>query len=165
MKAFDAIAAFNAVRNIPYQTSDDARTSCYDKAVLLKSKLEPLGYSCQLMIGEFDWSDLPLPSSVLSLPHPKPERHVFLRVSSPGWSDQHIDPTVDDALGNTLTVPQWDGKSDTALLANLKRIKLYNPRSPWERVRGLMRKIIKPVNSEEFYLALDGWLQAQRQHK
>ena len=101
MRVKKAIKIFEKIRDLPYGTSgSDEVWSCYQKCVLLKQELQHIGITSQLLIGVFDWQDLPIPEHVLSLRRQRHERHVILRVFIDG-STYDIDPSIDIGLAPT----------------------------------------------------------------
>ena len=134
MKAKKAIRIFEKIRDLPYGTSgSDEVWSCYRKCVLLKQELQHIGITSQLLIGVFDWQDLPIPEHTLNLRRQRHERHVILRVFIDG-STYDIDPSIDIGLAPTLPIAHWDGTSSTATMASLKQITKIGRASCRERV-------------------------------
>lgn len=104
MRVKKAIRIFEKIRDLPYGTSgSDEVWSCYQKCVLLKQELQHIGITSQLLIGVFDWQDLPIPERILNLRRQRHERHVILRVFIDG-STYDIDPSIDIGLAPTLPI-------------------------------------------------------------
>ena len=60
MRVKKAIKVFEKIRDLPYGTSgSDEVWSCYQKCVLLKQELQHIDITSQLLIGVFDWQDIP----------------------------------------------------------------------------------------------------------
>ena len=164
MKAKKAIRIFEKIRDLPYGTSgSDEVWSCYRKCVLLKQELQHIGITSQLLIGVFDWQDLPIPEHTLNLRRQRHERHVILRVFIDG-STYDIDPSIDIGLAPTLPIAHWDGTSNTATMASLKHLRVYRPHSLHERILSRLRRTLFRGNPKEFYTAIDKWLADTRAH-
>ena len=158
MRVKKAIRIFEKIRNLPYGTSgSDEVWSCYQKCVLLKQELQHIGITSQLLIGVFDWQDLPIPEHILNLRRQRHERHVILRVFING-STYNIDPSIDIGLAPTLPIAHWDCTSSTATMASLKHLRVYRPHSLHERILSRLRSKLFRGNSKEFYTAIDKWL-------
>ena len=159
MKAKKAIRIFEKIRDLPYGTSgSDEVWSCYRKCVFLKQELQHIGITSQLLIGVFDWQDLPI------LRSQRHERHVILRVFIDG-STYDIDPSIDIGLAPTLPIAHWDGTSNTATMASLKHLRVYRPHSLHERILSQLRSKLFRGNPKEFYIAIDKWLADTRSHQ
>lgn len=64
---------FEEIRNRPYSVGankDEKSQNCYTKNTELIGKLAELGYAVRGRLGDIDWSDLGLPSSLIDL-YPK----------------------------------------------------------------------------------------------
>jgi hypothetical protein len=158
MRVKKAIRIFKKIRDLPYGTSgNDEVWSCYQKCVLLKQELQHIGITSQLLIGVFDWQDLPIPEHTLNLRRQRHERHVILRVFIDG-STYDIDPSIDIGLAPTLPIAHWDSNSSTATMASLKHLRVYQPNSLHERILSRLRSKLFRGNSKEFYTAIDKWL-------
>ena len=165
MKAKKAIRIFEKIHDLPYGTSgSDEVWSCYQKCVLLKQELQHIGITSQLLIGVFDWKDLPIPEHILNLRRQRHERHVILRVFIDG-STYNIDPSIDIGLAPTLPIAHWDGTSNTATMASLKHLRVYRPHSLHERILSRLRRKLFRGNSKEFYTEIDKWLADTRVHQ
>ncbi len=164
MKAFNETQLFNRIRDIPYRTSGARAQSCFKKSMVLKRELEACGYSCNIMIGDFYWSDLNLPQEVIKLCVKNEGRHAFLRVKKLGGENwTNLDPTIDAALGGYFTVEQWNGRSSTGILTPLANIRVYKPLSFLERVRSKVRQLHRQTDpNKAFYKAFDNWLEDLR---
>ena len=155
MRVKKAIRIFEKIRDLPYGTSgSDEVWSCYQKCVLLKQELQHIGITSQLLIGVFDWQDLPIPERILNLRRQRHERHVILRVFING-STYNIDPSIDIGLASTLPIAHWDGTSSTATMASLKHLRVYRPHSLHERILSRLRRELFRGNPKEFYTAID----------
>ena len=165
MRVKKAIKIFEKIRDLPYGTSgSDEVWSCYQKCVLLKQELQHIGITSQLLIGVFDWKDLPIPEHILNLRRQRHERHVILRVFIDG-STYNIDPSIDIGLAPTLPIAHWDGTSNTATMASLKHLRVYRPHSLHERILSRLRRKLFRGNSKEFYTEIDKWLADTRAHQ
>lgn len=165
MRVKKAIRIFEKIRDLPYGTSgSDEVWSCYQKCVLLKQELQHIGITSQLLIGVFDWQDLPIPERILNLRRQRHERHVILRVFIDG-STYDIDPSIDIGLAPTLPIAHWDGTSNTATMASLKHLRVYRPHSLHERILSRLRRKLFRGNSKEFYTEIDKWLADTRAHQ
>lgn len=164
MKAFNETQLFDRIRDIPYRTSDDSAQSCFDKCIVLKRELDAHGYVCDLMIGDFYWSDLKLPKEIMKFCNKNAESHVFLRVKAPIGGDwMNLDPTVDAALCKYFTVEHWNGRSSTGILTPLTNIRVYRPFSFLERTKSKARRLFHRTEpNKAFYKAFDSWLDDMR---
>ena len=162
MKAKKIIKLFEDIRDLPYGTSGDASVySCYQKATLLAKELQNMGITTQLLIGEFDWANTPIPQHILQLRRLCYQRHVILRVHL-GDSFCDIDPSVDAGLAHILPMPQWDGSKNTTTLAPMQNIRPYYPYSLHERIMSRLKRLFLRSNPDEFYTKLDTWLASRR---
>lgn len=165
MRVKKAIRIFEKIRDLPYGTSgSDEVWSCYQKCVLLKQELQHIGITSQLLIGVFDWQDLPIPEHTLNLRRQRHERHVILRVFIDG-STYNIDPSIDIGLAPTLPIAHWDSTSDTATMVSLKHLRIYRPHSLHERILSRLRRNLFRDNPKEFYTEIDKWLADTRAHQ
>ena len=165
MKAKKAIRIFEKIRDLPYGTSgSDEVWSCYQKCVLLKQELQHIGITSQLLIGVFNWQDLPIPEHTLNLRRQRHERHVILRVFIDG-STYNIDPSIDIGLAPTLPIAHWDSTSNTATMVSLKHLRIYRPHSLHERILSRLRRNLFRDNPKEFYTEIDKWLADTRAHQ
>lgn len=160
MKAFSETQLFDRIRDIPYRTSDGSAQSCFDKCIALKRELDARSYICDLMIGDFYWSDLKLPKEIMKFCNRNAESHVFLRVKAPtggGW--MNLDPTIDAALGKFFTVERWNGRSSTGILTQLTNIRVYRPFSLLERTKSKVWRLLNRTEpNKAFYEMFDSWL-------
>ena len=164
MKAKKAIRIFEKIRDLPYGPSgSDEVWSCYHKCVLLNQELQHIGITSQLLIGVFDWQDLPIPEHTLNLRRQRHERHVILRVFIDG-STYNIDPSIDIGLAPTLPIAHWDSTSNTATMVSLKHLRIYRPHSLHERILSRLRRNLFRDNPKEFYTEIDKWLADTRAH-
>lgn len=165
MRVKKAIRIFEKIRDLPYGTSgSDEVWSCYQKCVLLKQELQHIGITSQLLIGVFDWQDLPIPEHTLNLRRQRHERHVILRVFIDG-STYNIDPSIDIGLAPTLPIAHWDSTSNTATMVSLKHLRIYRPHSLHERILSRLRRNLFRDNPKEFYTEIDKWLADTRAHQ
>lgn len=165
MRVKKAIRIFEKIRDLPYGTSgSDEVWSCYQKCVLLKQELQHIGITSQLLIGVFDWQDLPIPEHTLNLRRQRHERHVILRVFIDG-STYNIDPSIDIGLAPTLPIAHWDSTSNTATMVSLKHLHIYRPHSLHERILSRLRRNLFRDNPKEFYTEIDKWLADTRAHQ
>ena len=165
MRVKKAIRIFEKIRDLPYGTSgSDEVWSCYQKCVLLTQELQHIGITSQLLIGVFDWQDLPIPEHTLNLRRQRHERHVILRVFIDG-STYNIDPSIDIGLAPTLPIAHWDSTSNTATMVSLKHLRIYRPHSLHERILSRLRRNLFRDNPKEFYTEIDKWLADTRAHQ
>ena len=157
-----AVILFEKIRDLPYGTSgNNGMWSCYQKCVYLQRELQKVDIASQLLIGVFNWQDLPIPDRILKLRQCRNERHIMLRVFIDG-SVCNIDPSIDNKLVSILPIAQWDGISSTITIAPLKRLRIYKPHSLHERILSRLRHQLSGCNPEKFYTELDAWLAAHR---
>ena len=165
MRVKKAIRIFEKIRDLPYGTSgSDEVWSCYRKCVLLKQELQHIGITSQLLIGVFDWQDLPIPEHTLNLRRQQRERHVILRVFIDEFA-YDIDPSIDIGLAPILPIACWDSKSSTTTMVPLRRLHIYRPHSLHERILSRLRRKLFRGNPKEFYTAIDKWLADTRAHQ
>lgn len=163
MKMHESMQIFETVRDIPYMTSANTLRTCFYKCNKLKEQLTSIGYECELMIGDFKWSALQLPSSVMYLCDNDHGRHVVLRVRRFHQDWIILDPTIDKMLSSHFQVEVWDGVHSTGMMMPLDNIRIYNPYSVSERVRSKLKRLLFfRVNNHEFYEAVDSWLTSIR---
>ncbi|HEY1096696.1 MAG TPA: hypothetical protein VGF14_05600 [Alphaproteobacteria bacterium] len=168
MSLAQRIAFFEFVRDIPYRIGlgeDDTNYNCVTKSDMLAKMLEGLGIKSRPIICTFDWMEGVFPASVLALPRDPGETHQYLEIYIPETKKWiKCDPTWDKRLADAgFTIPQWNGKSDTALA--VKPHKIYSAEEslqiiadendPKEYTRH-MRK------HRRFYKAINRWLESQR---
>lgn len=152
---------FRMVRDIYYHipiNSEEVDHTCLGKHILLKRCLEGIGMKVRPRICEFSWSDMPLPSELIIIPH-EDAYHVYLEGQIHGeWHT--IDATWDKSLDGILQVNNWNGKSSTSIAVPQR--KIYSSKESLEIFH-------EEENIEEdlringdFYKSFNSWLDDAR---
>lgn len=163
MKVKNRIEIFNNIRDLPFRITGKNSMYCSKKCNLLKKRLADIGIESKIMVGNFKWTDLPLPKNIIQFINKDREQHAFLRVYIPEtkkWVD--IDPSWDNSLSDVFQVSNWDGHNNTILMTKLNKIREYKKAKFFRRLFiRIKRKLIKE-NNHNFYVQLDNWLDSVR---
>lgn len=159
-----AIQTFETTHDIPYSiplTISESDNSCVGKNQQLLEALRKFDYQVRWRVCTFKWSDLGLPTKVLSIPHNDEATHAYLEVFiNNEWKT--VDTSWDSKLKNVLPVTKWDGMSSTQIAVT--PLEIYSPEKSTNIMNNLNEeefdKEIK-VNGE-FYKELNKWLEEVR---
>lgn len=118
---------FNVVRDLPYFVGGPREdTSCVTKHGLLVSLLKRIGIKSRFCRGEFDWSLVGIPSTILRLaPVSYQPKHTFLKVLIPE-TKQHVvvDATWDKQLSYHFLINSWNGINNIKIAVQCRNVRL-----------------------------------------
>lgn len=155
---------FSRIRDIPYRiplTSQEADLSCTGKHKQLKLVLEEAGFEVRWRVCTFKWSDLDLPTELMSTKHDDDSTHAYLEVLVNGvW--KIVDATWDASLSRVLPVSEWDGESDTQIA--VKCLSTYSPEESAKIIADESPEVIESdlETNGELYSAFNDWLKRER---
>jgi|WetSurMetagenome_2_1015567.scaffolds.fasta_scaffold834809_2 hypothetical protein len=170
LKIKKIIDLYNKVQKIPYYCFKERdpdllleknRGSCVEKNLFLGKEFKKLGISVKYVLIKFNWNDLPIPEKIIKKLQTGGFRnffstwHLALKIKiDRKWV--FVDATWDPELEKAgfPVVMNWDGKSDTKLAVIPKKIIELMIKPP--------KIFIKKLGSEEFFEALNKWLELQR---
>src|SRR3990170_3123074 len=124
----EAIDLFTRVRNVPFRLGLDHNPDklfkegvghCDRKHLYLLPRLQHLGYRVDIGIAIFDWRQLPIPDTIISLLKDPIQKHMFLFAN-----DQAVDATWPPGMTG-FTTNSWDGINATPL--GVEAIKIFKP--------------------------------------
>lgn len=163
MKVKNRIEIFNRVRDIPFRITGKNSMYCFKKCKLLKQELKNIGIESKIMVGNFKWTDLPLPENILNFINKDIEGHAFLSVCIPESNKWvNVDPTWDVALGRIFQISIWDGNNDTVLMTKLNKIREHKKAKFLRRIYIRIKRRFIKENNHNFYVQLDNWLDSVR---
>ncbi len=116
------IEIFNQIRDTPYRiplSLEETNYCCSGKSIILKNKLESLGYKARFAVGSFLWSCLSLPEVINNIPHDSDSTHSWAEV----YINNHwikLDPSWDKELSSIFTISEFDGQHDTKLAVKIE---------------------------------------------
>lgn len=168
MKTINLVEEFRRVRDIPFRIPlrvDDTDCCCAGKAGQLYRIYATAGYSIRHRICTFYWDDLPLPGKVRMLNHDAVCTHDFLEVRiARKW--KIVDPTWDSGLKGVLPVNEWDGESNMSVAVPIKELFSFQRSLRVLKFDANEQTLIQDLERNgEFYRALNGWLQMERNRK
>jgi hypothetical protein len=168
MSVDQRIAFFEFIKNIPYHIGldkDDPNYNCVTKCDMLAHLLHGLGLKTRPIICTFDWTETPLPNTILALPRDTGETHQFLQVFIPETKTWiNCDPTWDNGIRKSkFPIAQWDGLNETALAVKPHHIYteaeslaiIKNEDDPVAFARHMKKH-------RAFYKAVNAWLNSYR---
>ena len=156
--------AFEQIRDIPYRiplSLSEEDHCCSGKHILLKARLETLGYTIRHRVCSFEWSSLSLPQEVMHVPHENPSTHSYLEFLHNGaWIP--VDATWDTGISHILPVNNWDGMSATPIAVPVTSV--FSPEKSTdimtnENDQEILEDLAKNGN---FYEKFNNWLQDSR---
>lgn len=164
LKIKQIIELYKKTQKIPYYCLKDRdpdlllkknKGSCSEKHLFLGKEFEKLGIPVKYLLIKFDWNDLPIPKEIIRKKENGPVGwHLVLKIkSSNKWL--YIDATWDQKLkraGFPVT-ESWNGRSNTKFAFPPKEIIKLKRKPP---------KQVKRYENQEFYKALNKWLELQR---
>lgn len=139
-KRREIVELFGKVQKVPYyllRHRDSGKLfslnkgCCAEKAIWLGNEFESLGLSIKYFLVEFNWEDLPIPTSILELKGAGPGYHLVMKAKIDGkwiWIDPTWDPLL-ERLGFPVT-KDWDGKSNTLLAVEPLKVEEFDPEDP-----------------------------------
>lgn len=150
---------FRRIRDIPYSiplTFDEEDRCCTGKAKQLLAFLHANHVEARYRVCTFKWSDMPLPVSVVAVPHEDASTHVYVEAKINNiWID--LDATWDSGLRSVLPVNDWDGHSSTAIAVPVQSLLSHE-----ESTRIMAMESRESFDSDitvngAFYQALNKW--------
>lgn len=168
----EIIDLYNKVQKIPYFAFKERdpdllfeknKGSCIEKNLFLGEEFKKLGIPVKYLLIKFDWNDLPIPKEIIKklktdgFTNILSNWHLALKIKIDGkWI--FVDATWDPGLEKTgfPVTRNWDGKSDTKLAVIPKRIIGLTIKPP--------KILFKKLGDEEFFEALNKWLELQRKN-
>ena len=165
-KIKEIIELYKKVQEIPYYCLKERdpdlllkknKGSCSEKHLFLGREFEKLGVPVKYLLIRFDWNDLPIPKEIIQKKkNGSAGWHLALKIK-PERKWIYVDATWDPKLekaGFPIT-KNWDGKSNTKFAFPPKEIIELEKAPP---------KQIKRLENQEFYEALNKWLELKRKN-
>lgn len=153
--------AFEQERNLPFKLPLDLNSvnyTCAGKHERLLSAFRGLGVPARYRICWFHWRDLPLPASLIAIPHDDNSSHLYLEVQIDGiW--RTLDATWDPGLASAFPIATWED----APVA----VPSYETLSPEESSAYLAKLTVEDAADDllkhgMFFMAINHWFEQLR---